>query len=239
MADRQSITNGDGTPVISYEEGVRDGLPWADNLEVHAPGAADLVMSRLRGWIVSAPEELSGELIARGARLVRHAHVMTCDLAGRAASGVLPPSGFRFVPCDRAPEEVFPAWLAAYPPGHPDHRRRDADDGLREELTPLMRGEKLGTLHPSSTLAVDAEDKVVAGVLINDWQGTAWISEVFRHPDTSPSGLGAAVLATALDKAAADGLPAVGLAVTHTNPARRVYERLGFTVVQTSVTVTV
>ncbi|WP_203978099.1 GNAT family N-acetyltransferase [Planotetraspora silvatica] len=237
--ERQIIADDDGNPVLSYVEGVRDGRPWADLVEVLGPGAADLIMTRLRGWIVSTSEDLSGELIEQGARLVRHAHGMSCDLRARTPSKVAPPSGFRFVPCDRSPEDLLPTWMAAYPPGHPDHRPRDEAQTLSEHLVPLLGGEIVGRLLPCSALAVDADDTVVGGVLVNDWRGTPWISDVARHPVASPPGLGHALLAATMDRAAADGHRAIGLAVSHANPAMRVYERLGFTVVHTGVTVAI
>ncbi|MCT9929786.1 GNAT family N-acetyltransferase [Planotetraspora sp. A-T 1434] len=236
---REIVVGASGVPAVSYVEDVRDGRPWADLVEVIGPDPADAIMSRLRGWAVSAPVELSEELVRRGARLLRHAHEMSCDLRRTPIPGASPPDGFRFVPCDRSPEEIFPAWRSAYPPGHPDHRRRDGGEALREELAPLLRGEILGKLLPCSVLAVDAGDQVVGGVVINDRDGLPWISEVFRHPTGAPRGLGALLLRTAQARAAADGLSTLGLAVTHTNPARHVYERLGFVVTRTSMTVAI
>ena len=51
---------------------------------------------------------------------------------------------------------------------------------------------------------------------------------IFRMPDTRLPGLGAAVLTRSIEILKADGEGRLGLAVTDTNPARRVYERLGF-----------
>ncbi|WP_203886987.1 GNAT family N-acetyltransferase [Planotetraspora kaengkrachanensis] len=235
--ERRILAGDDGSPVLSYVKGSRDGEPWAGFLEVLGPGAADLIMARWPGWFVSVPEDFSGELIGRGARLVRHVHAMSCDLRGRPPSKVRPPGGFRFVPCDRPPEDLLTTWTAAYPPDHPDHEPRDEAHTLSEHLVPLLRGEVVGDLLPCSRLAVDADDTVVGGVLVNDWRGTPLVSDIARHPAGSPAGLGSALLATVMDAAAADGHSAMDLAVTHANPARRVYERLGFTVVRTTVTV--
>jgi GNAT superfamily N-acetyltransferase len=235
---RQFRAGADGVPAISFIEDVRDGRPKADLLEAVGPGAADVVMSQLRGWSVAAPVELARELLARGARLVRHAHEMRCDLASRPPAPADPPEGFRFVPCDRPPRDVLGAWLAAYPPGHPDHRPRDEVSGLEDELAPLLEGRVLGAVLPCSILAVrDDDDEVVAGVVITDRDGAPWVTEVFRHPDRSPRGLGARLLSAAQARAEAGGVTALGLAVTEGNPARRVYERLGFTVTFTAMTV--
>ncbi|WP_327088502.1 hypothetical protein OIE66_40335 [Nonomuraea sp. NBC_01738] len=82
---RQLLTDDDGSPVISYLEGTRDGLPWAHQIEVEGPRAVPIMMARLHGWRVSVPEPLGRELRERGARLVRHAHVMSHDLTGLSA----------------------------------------------------------------------------------------------------------------------------------------------------------
>ncbi|MEN3538345.1 GNAT family N-acetyltransferase [Microbispora sp. ZYX-F-249] len=233
------MTDAEGVVVLSYREGVHDGLPWAYALEDIGPGAAAVITSRLKGWAVSAPVELGRELVERGARLQRHATVMRCDLPiARPVEGAAP-DGFRLVPCDRAPADIFPAWFAAYPPGHPDHRPRDPGKALEEELVPLLNGEEIGPLLPCSVLAVrdGSPGEVVGGVFVNDSARGPGIADVFRHPERSPRGLGALMLSTALVRAAADGLTSLGLAVTEGNPARRVYERLGFRVVDVSMTV--
>ncbi|MGV9533081.1 GNAT family N-acetyltransferase [Streptosporangium sandarakinum] len=237
--ERRTLTGADGAPVIGYVEDVRDGRSWARNVEELGPGAVDAVMSRLPGWAVSAPVEFAGRLVSRGARTLRHVHRMRCDLSDVRPTADAAPDGLRFTPWDREPAEVFPAWLAAYPPGHPDHRSRKMT--LDDELAPLMRGEVMGPLLPCGVLAVrdDAggEDEVVGGVLVTDSNDGPWVTEVFRHPDRSPRGLGSLMLSATLSRAAADGLTEIGLAVTEGNPARRVYETLGFRLVGTWLTV--
>ncbi|MEU6407197.1 GNAT family N-acetyltransferase [Microbispora sp. NPDC046933] len=239
--ERHSLTGADGVPVMSYLEGVRDGSPWAYAIEEIGPGAADAVASRMPGWVVSAPVELGRALLNRGARLLRHMNVMLCDLPiARPVAGAAP-DGFRMVPCDRPPAEIFPAWFAAYPPGHPDYRPRDGEKALEEELVPLLTGEEIGPLLPCSVLAVrdgsPGRGEVVGGVFVNDSNRGPWVADVFRHPDRSPRGLGALMLSAALVRASEGGLTGIGLVVTEGNPARRVYERLGFRVVDEAMTV--
>jgi GNAT superfamily N-acetyltransferase len=65
--------------------------------------------------------------------------------------------------------------------------------------------------------------------------GGPWISQLFRHPGAR--GIGGPMLRRALALATRDGLPAVGLAVTHGNPAQRLYEATGFAEVLNSLTV--
>ncbi|RJL33377.1 GNAT family N-acetyltransferase [Bailinhaonella thermotolerans] len=239
--EREIAADAHGAPVFSYQRGVRDGRPWAHVLEPVGAGAlppetADLILERYRGWVFSVPVEMGEDLVRRGARLVRHAHVMERPPGG--AGEAEPPAGFRFTPCDRPVADLLKAWEAAYPPGHPDFSGRSREAG-EEELAGLLAGRLLGPLLPCSSLAVDGDGGVVAGVLVNDWQGRPWITEVFRHPEEAPRGLGMTLLRHALNRAAAEGLPAVGLAVTHGNSAARVYERLGFAVTDTSFTVLV
>lgn len=232
-----------GVPVFSYLEGVRDGRPWAYAIEDIGPGAAGVIISGMPGWVVSAPVGLGRALLDRGARLLRHMNVMLCDLPIARPVADPAPDGFRVVPCDRPPAEIFPAWFAAYPPGHPDFHARDGEKALNEELVPLLSGEEIGPLLPCSVLAVrdgsPGMDEVVGGVFVHDSDRGPWVADVFRHPERSPRGLGALMLSTALVRAHEAGLTGIGLVVTEGNPARRVYERLGFRVVDGVMTVAI
>jgi hypothetical protein len=72
---------------------------------------------------------------------------------------------------------------------------------------------------------------VVGAILVNGTPGDPpfhgpWVSDIFRRPDVP--GVGGALLKRALAVATRDRLPAVGLAVTHTNPAMALYAALGF-----------
>ncbi|WP_182909524.1 N-acetyltransferase [Microbispora sp. H13382] len=237
--ERVILAGADGVPAISYVEDRRNGLPCADLIEVVGPGAADAVMTKLPGWAVAGPVGLGEALVARGARVMRHAHEMTCELGTAPPAVATAPDGFRFVPCDRSPEEVFAAWRAAYPPGHPDHRGVDDAAALRDILTPLLGGKITGEILPWGLLAVDGDDAVAGGVVVTLFHGRPWVVEVFRHPAHTPAGLGARMLAAVRMRAAAGGCERLGLVVTEGNPARRVYERLGFTLVASSMTVVI
>ncbi len=50
---RQIRANDLGIAAISFVEGVRDGRPWADYLEVIGPGAVEVILAQLQGWAVS------------------------------------------------------------------------------------------------------------------------------------------------------------------------------------------
>jgi GNAT superfamily N-acetyltransferase len=113
---------------------------------------------------------------------------------------------------------------------------------LRVRLVPQLAGELHGALLPMSTLVTDADDHIVAAVIVNDldteppWSGP-WITDLFRHPDPAFTGLGTLLLRRALACAAKAGLSTVSLVVTEENPARHVYTRHGFRAVSTTITV--
>ena len=126
----------------------------------------------------------------------------------------------------------------AYPPGHPDHRPEPEE----EELEEIMSGRLLGPLLRCSGLAVDPSGEVQGAILVCDSDGEPpfggpWLAQIFRHPDAP--GLGSALLRRALAAGTRDGLPAIGLAVTHGNPARERYAAHGFAEVVESLSVDV
>ncbi|MFG2846418.1 GNAT family N-acetyltransferase [Kitasatospora sp. NPDC048296] len=237
--------NGDGVPVVRYQPGEREGRPWADLLEVldDSVDAAEFVRAELPGWVVSGPPGLGERLLERGARRLRHAHTFRRDLRADPPpadwAGAPLREDLRAVPCDRAPEELLESWRAAFHPDHVDHFRGDDTRALAERIGPLLAGKAIGPVLPSSLLAVDAEDRVVAGAVLTDRDGLPWVAEVFRHPRRGYRGLGAELLRRAIADAADRGLADVHLTVSEGNPARRVYESLGFLLQETSLTVIV
>ncbi|MFI6178961.1 hypothetical protein ACIA8R_25735 [Nonomuraea sp. NPDC051191] len=83
--ERHFLENEQGVPAISYVHGERDGRPWAHKVEIIGPRPAVTVAAKMRGWYVTVSEDFGAELTARGARLIRHAHVISCDLGAAAA----------------------------------------------------------------------------------------------------------------------------------------------------------
>ncbi|MFF2349873.1 GNAT family N-acetyltransferase [Kitasatospora sp. NPDC058115] len=243
----------DGDALVRYERGEREGRPWADQLEVVDP-RADLaaqvayVRAEMAGWVVSGPVGLGEELVRQGSTVLRHGHTMERKLAGAAPDGgweawASTPlrAGFRVVPCDRPAGELAPGSLAAFGPGHPDHRPEDAGNAPSavDRLAELLAGEVIGPLLPSSALVVDDADRVVAGAVLTDWDGLPWIAHVFRDPAHGYPGLGGDLLRRTVADVALAGRSAIGLAVTEGNRARRLYEEMGFTVTRSSLTVIV
>ncbi|ARF82966.1 GNAT family N-acetyltransferase [Kitasatospora aureofaciens] len=247
MAEADWVTrrHGDGVPVLRYRLGEREGRPWADLLEVLDDSAdpAEYIRAELPGWVVSGPPELGQRLLAQGATALRHAHTFRRDLRADPPpadwTGTPLREGLRAVPCDRSPEEMLESWRAAFDPAHVDHYPGDDARAVADRIGPLLAGQAIGPVLPSSLLAVDAEDRVVGAAVLTDRDGLPWVAEVFRHPRRGYRGLGADLLRRALGDAAHRGLADVHLVVTEGNPARRVYEALGFLRQETSLTVIV
>lgn len=183
------------------------------------------------GSAVVAPDPgLRDTLLERGARQVRHLFAMRRDLADLPAAPELADVVLRAWQ-DGDPERLPPALIAAYPPAHPNPVTPDpaaAAQSLRETAgdpdNPRLRATtvaEVGGRPAGAALVLDSRH-------VTGWKGP-WVMNVFRDPALGPPGVGRAMLVRALDVLRADGESTVGLAVTATNPARHVYERLGFT----------
>ncbi|MEV7951752.1 GNAT family N-acetyltransferase [Streptomyces rubiginosohelvolus] len=228
--------------MLTYIQGTRDGHPWADLAEVVGPDPVQSILAKMSGWAVSGSVELGDQLIRHGASIVRHAHSMHRDLISDTPlpewSSDSLPVGLHFASCNRQAHHLLPAWRAAFSPEHPDHYH-GSDEQALAQLTPLLAGQVLGAVMPCSTLAVDETDCVIAGVIVTNRDGLPWVATVFRQPDPCYAGLGAVLLRQMLADAAASGLTEIGLVVSDANPARRLYEKLGFQLTSTSLTVLV
>lgn len=246
MSGREALQDALGRQVATYRAGTRDGLPLADRLTA-SPGvaleeAAGVAVLRLRGHIVETTAPLGDLLLIGGATLRRRSTLMTCDPAA-PREPVAAPEGVLIGPAAGCPpDDLLDAYIEAYPPEHPDHQAGVDRAGQLKLLRSLIDGEVIGPMLACSQTAA-AGGAMAGAALILDMPGDPplcgpWVGELFRHPD-APPGTGAALLAAALDRAAADGLPHVGLRVSSGNPALRLYERLGFTPTRSSVAVLV
>ncbi|WP_436772576.1 GNAT family N-acetyltransferase [Yinghuangia sp. YIM S09857] len=252
MDERRTLRDDDGREVARFVTGTWRGHRLADDL-LPGPGVppadvAAAVLCALPGWAVCAQEREGRALAAAGAVSKRHAHCYTWDLAARPPdpSWARPalPAGVTLAPAvDREPADLTATWIAAYPPGHPDNPRGETFDSAREQLATLYDGSLIGALMPASCVLQDGS-RPVAVCLVNDRPGDPpllgpWITEVFRDPDPAYAGLGATALRATLARAAADGVPTVGLTVTEGNPARATYEKVGFTHTESTMTLLV
>jgi GNAT superfamily N-acetyltransferase len=228
--ERRTLVDENGLPIARFVHVHRDARDIADLLELHVPTerALPYVLSELGGMRIGGSEELGRALVAAGARPYRHSHAYSHDLTHRPR--IAP--GFDLTPVDRPASELLPVYLAAFAPGHPD--RLEAPEAARH-LDGIVAG-KLGGLLPGSGLALK-DGEVVGAVLIGSIAdapppfGGPWIMEVFRAPHAR--GAGKALLQRALNRT--DG--SLGLAVTHGNPAEKVYAALGFKRVLTTYSV--
>jgi GNAT superfamily N-acetyltransferase len=234
---RKVLRDAEGV-VGRYDRDVRDGHVYADLFE-REPGvgvqrAARAVLAELRGMRIAGDEELGRALIAAGGRPLRHGHLMTHDLAGRREWRN--PPGYRLTDVDRPAADLVDAYRAAFGPGHVDYRDEPPDRTLAD-LERHLSGRDFGPLLKGSGLAVADDGTVVGAILLGTLPGEPplngpWLIEVFRHPDHR--GVGRALVERAL--ALAD-VPALGLMVTEGNPARRLYEDLGFRLVASALVV--
>jgi len=133
-----------------------------------------------------------------------------------------------------AEDDLAAAQRLAFGPGHPDHAATmEAQEA--GQLGALLAGQLLGSLYADASAAVVASDGRIVGSLIatlsgpigETWTGGPWLVDVFTVPG-APRLLGTSLVARLVAVSALDGHDAVGLGVNAENPARRLYERLGF-----------
>jgi GNAT superfamily N-acetyltransferase len=237
-----------GAEIARFVEARRDDRRVADLFRlaggVAPERAARVVIAELASWRISAEEPFGRLLVAAGGRPKRHGHVLSRDLVRDPAPPdwlEQPlPTGVRLTPVDRPAIDLAPACFAAYPREHPDYDDIPTPDRPEIELEEIMSGRLMGPLLRCSGLAVGEDGAVLGALLVNGTRGEPptggpWISQLFRHPGAR--GIGGPLLRRALALATRDGLPAIGLAVTHGNPAHRLYEATGFAEVLNSLTV--
>jgi GNAT superfamily N-acetyltransferase len=228
------LADGEGARLVRFRTSVHDGSAVTGGVErcpdVSVERAAAAVMAELRGRLVCRDVALGEALVAAGARAGRHAEVLSHDLRGLPAPSRAP-DGVRIVPVDRSAADLAAVFRAAYPREHPDFRAHPYPEDPALELAPLLDGRLVGPLLGASALALDGAGRAVGAALVNRTAGSPpeagpWLSQLFRSP-THP-GTGRSLLGHVLVALAAADEPALGLAVTHGNPAARLYRQLGF-----------
>lgn len=241
----QILRNGSGQPVLRYVRTEFNGRPWADRAEPLAPHAATAVIAQLPGWRVSGSVEFGAELVTLGATEVRHSHTMWRDLRldRSPTEASEPPDGVRLAAgLDHPFEEMWALNQAAFPPDHPDLRREAPGVERRGELfAELLAGRILGPVLPGSARALGPTGELVGLIAVLDNSTVEgrlpWIASVCRAPGPQWRGVGAVLVRHAVAATAAGGRDRIGLAVTEGNPARGLYEQLGFVVTETKLAV--
>jgi GNAT superfamily N-acetyltransferase len=241
---RTALPGPDGVPCATYVRDERDGLPLADRLQPREGWAtatiATAALTQLPGWLVAVHAgPLATWLLAAGAVRRRYAHVLRLDLASTAAHAPASlPAGVTLAPLtvDAVTDALGAVSLAAYPPGHPDADPAETPATALAELRQIAAGQVIGPLHPASAVAVRG-GRPVGAIFVNVRPGTGpWITELFRLPGPEGRGLGAALLAAAAHGVRRAGGTTIGLAVTDGNPARVVYEKRGFVLFESAMT---
>jgi GNAT superfamily N-acetyltransferase len=236
-----SLLAADGSVLLAYEATTRLDQPFADLARPGPAGpdaAAAAALEALSGWGVATRDTgLAGALLARGATLRRYAHVHSRDLLlnpapAEWALASMPP-GLHATAWNRPLEDVAEVLLAAYLEDHPDFEPRSGvDEAVEKDLRPYAEAGLMGPRLDASGLVEDEAGNVVAMLLVTARPGPPpdagpWVVEIARLPARAYAGTGRALLQRALALLTAARAPALSLAVTEGNPARRLYEELG------------
>lgn len=233
--DRDEVLVVEGVPVGRYR--LRDRPVTAEFFEslVDVADAADAIVTAMKGWSVTSNDDaLITEILARGAAVSRRYTFMTLPLQGAADVGTERKFALEAVPLTPTTPVtvgIIDLIRGAYPPGHPDEEV-GTDEDIKRDVGSVLGGEWLGPLLGFSRVVVDG-GRPVAMVIVNRAPGDApigglWLSEICRAPDATYSGLGTELLRSVISECREAGETALSLAVTDGNPARRLYERLGF-----------
>jgi GNAT superfamily N-acetyltransferase len=225
------LSDGHGVPVARFQWSDEDGEQVARRFRP-GPGAspdraARMAVRDLGGHrLKTTDEETARALIGAGCTLVRAATDMH-----RALDQPIPAAplgeGWALVPHEWD-DDLAAALQAAYGPDHPD--RSDRVSRLRS----LTEGEQGLPVLAGATARLRGPDGRSAGQVFTvgpvPWAGTptSWVLDLAVSPVAQGRGLGAALLAYAISGTRVAGLTTAGLSVTDGNPARRLYDRMGF-----------
>jgi ribosomal protein S18 acetylase RimI-like enzyme len=232
----------DGTPLarlrLRDDDGpVAAGLrPLADPGRVAAQALRDLADRRLE----TPDEALAAALVAAGATRTRSATELRHDLADLPEAVPLP-AGWSLA-AGGWDDDLAAALDAAYGPGHPDQGWTADDTAAVRDM--FERADPVPPLDPASARLVGPDGRSAGHVLCagpvpwTDYE-CAWVLNIGVGPHAQGLGLGRALLTHALRGARDAGLPTLALSVTDGNPARHLYDRAGFAVVDRVITLRV
>ncbi len=157
------------------------------------------------------------------------------DVPRAERSAGRPPPGVVLGPLTASYDVMAALERACYAPGHVDHEQA-AELLAGGSYWRLLNGELIGpVLAGASGQAEDEEGAVLGAIVVvhwsgdgGRWRGGPWVADVLVSPEHRRRGIAAALLRRAMAACAASGAPRVGLSVTTGNPARALYDRLGF-----------
>jgi GNAT superfamily N-acetyltransferase len=115
--------------------------------------------------------------------------------------------------------------LAAYGGGVDDPGEPEA--WHVEDLTAALAG-RYGRLLTPVSAVVDADEGLAAAALFTWFDALPFLAFCLTHPDHQGRGIATGLITQAARALAAEGHHEIHLAVTETNPARALYQRLGF-----------
>ncbi len=241
--DELELTGGDGA-VLGTARVDPDEEPFPRAVvqaAVDAPIAdlADAARCALPGHrLIVASAALAEALADRGLTLVRAASIMALSLPVSSPGAPVPDVELRAL--QDTPDDYGEIMRRAYPPDHPDHEHGDATpEGAAATIRGYLSGEIVGPVIAEAS-AEARLDGLLVGVNVvsempddDEFEGGPWITDLFVDPSAQGRGVGKALLGHAIEQLTALGRPTLGLAVTPGNPARGLYESLGFVVLGT------
>ena len=151
-----------------------------------------------------------------GTSLCRAREALNQSFPSRLPPPALPPSYRRRNFDESLLPSLLATYYAAWPPDYP------------EGETPARLASTFRRAAADLHLVVADDGDVVGYVLTSRWPEYGEIDEVAVHPDHRRRGLGETLVLTAIESL---GDQMIELIVMDDNPARRMYERLGFDVV--------
>lgn len=189
---------------------------------------------------VRQPGALREALLRRGAAIFTR-QMMTRPLRMAQPHAVQLPEGYTLARWEDAHQAQIEALAALI--------QQDSIDALiMPDAQPERMGEALrqiragtypdaGPIIPEATLALlDGSGTVCGYIALVDMGMLAFVMDVAVHPDHRGRGLGRGLLLAAIHALRQTGFGLLGLAVTAGNPATRLYDSLGFEVVQSGET---
>jgi ribosomal protein S18 acetylase RimI-like enzyme len=173
--------------------------------------------------------------LAAGDVLQRHFLRMVLDLTRPLAHAPVPP-GFTVAAAGAEHLADYGRVVsAAYVVDHIDHEPADDDPASAAQvIAGYFAGDEPGPWIAAASCHAVGSDGGIAGLVVmsaytpGGGEPRPWITDLTVDPRWAGRGLGAALVMTAAARLVERGYASLGLAVTVGNPARGLYERLGF-----------